>query len=429
VYLGRTNLVYANRYMEGLVLEHAIGATAGHATVTPGSCRDSDNTTNIALATRTTVDALTTHDAGTGLPLLNSIDEIGLDNLVSGSITCSQTLTTITATGNVIPHYKPKDITGTISATGTALTGSGTRFMRDLYPGDLVGSSTTFGFAYVKSVESDTAATLLIAFPGGNPAGIAAQVIHHATVWPGTTTSNKQVVQSINSAGTSIVVDISTTVAGGSPLTIGVFPDDNNPDDDSQYQWVYVFAIDDGTTPGLLISTQHQEPLALPSGYDKFRRVGALMWPDPEDAPGSLSNAQYVDGSAQSRYCAMTGASVISPVVGPQETWYPGSEELQTRGQYPRTASRVTFVARLTNLSTAADLNLIINSRFGGAVNSVGSLMAEAQRKEAAQVAHNESTTTIDVTLDEGGGFKTTLSLSSGTGVCSLRRVGYYDVL
>jgi hypothetical protein len=426
---GKT-LGLPKRYVEGLVLEHVQGESARKATVTPGSCRNAADTADIELTTKTTVDADISHSASTGLPLINGIDEIGLDNLATGSITCSQTTTTITASGNIIPHYKPKDITGTISATGTALTGTSTKFLSELYPGDLVGSSTTYGFSYVVSVESDTAATLWLAFPGGDPTSIAAQVINQATIWPGTVTTNKQVVRTINAAGTSIVVYVSATVAASSPLTIGVFPDDNTPDNLSYYNWMYVYLIDDGTTPGLLVSTQYQEPLSLPAGYTSYRRVGSLNWYDPEDDTGQFLQAQYVDGPAQSRFCAYSGGNVFSLTAGTAEDWYPGSPdfgEIATRGQFPRTARKVSFLVHATNQSTSNDLSVFVTSRYGG--NGSSGFVTTVPRKDDAGDQHRTRQVWYELTVDEGGGFKTQMVLAAGLGSVQFQRKGFYDIL
>jgi hypothetical protein len=418
------------RYIEGLVVEQNNGQTGRKAIVTPGSCRNSDNTADIELTIKTTLDADISHSASTGLPLLNGVDEIGLDNLATSPITCSQTTTTITASGDIIPHYKPKSITGTVTTSGTALTGTGTKFLSELYPGDLVGSSTTYGFSYVFSVESDTAATLWLAFPGGNATSIAAQVINQATIWAGTVTSNKQAVRTINAAGTSIVVYGSATVAASSPLTIGVFHDNNEADDNSQYNWMYVYVIDDGTTPGLLVSTQYQEPLSLPAGYTSYRRIGSLVWSDPEDAAGQFLQAQYIDGPAQSRFCAYSGGNRIGLTAGVTQDWYPGSPaygELATRGQFPRTARKASFVLQITNQSTSNDLTVNILSRFGG--NGTGTFRATVARKDLGGDQHRLQQSLCDITYDEGGGIKFQMILAAGLGSVILDRKGFWDIL
>jgi hypothetical protein len=274
------------RFIEGLQVEYA-GTSS--ISVRPGSCRNIADAADITLSTKTTADVDTKHSASTGLAQINGIDEKGLDNLVSGAITCSQSGTTITATGDVTPHYGTRSITGTISATGTALTGSGTLFTEELSHGDLVGSSTTYGWSQIASIESDTAATLTLAFPGGNPTSIAATVIHNAWIQPAAGVTER--VRTINAAGTSIVVWQSTPYDPLSALTIGGAA----PDFYGYWQWLAVWLIDDGSTPALLLSTQHENLLAPPAGYTSARRVGWALYGDFEGDVAFMADPYYVD--------------------------------------------------------------------------------------------------------------------------------------
>lgn len=410
------------RYIEGLMVEHAFSQPGRHVRVWPGSCRNAVDTADIVLANETTADVDIAHSSGTGLPLLNGMDEIGLDNLITNPITCSQTLYVITASGNVIPHYKPKNLIGTISTVGTALTGTGTKFLTALTVGDLVGSSTTYGFAFVLSVQSDTAATLVVALPGGDATTIAAQVINLATIWAGTSITNKQSVKSINAAGTSITVFLGATVAGSSPLTIGVAVDNDSPDDYSYYSWYYVYAIDDGTTPGVLVSTQHQEPLALPAGYTSYRRIGSVLWFEPEDDTGYFFTSKYLDGG-QVRFCE-AAASWLSLTVPATQYWYP---EAWYNWLYPRTARKVLWNLTCANGSQTTDATAIYyNTRE---VASISYQVARVQKVPVGHSAHL-SCNQFEATVDDGGGFKTvTTGQSGGLTSFQLIRQGFYDVL
>jgi hypothetical protein len=281
------------RFIQGLQAEYA---STTSVTVRPGSCRNIADDGNITLATKTTASLSTKHLPGTGFAQINGLDEKGLDNLVSGSITCSQTAsTTIVTTGDITPHLGTRSITGTISASTLALTGIGTLFTEELSVGDLVGSSTTYGWSLVRSIESDIAATIHVAFPGGDPSGIAATVIHSPTIQPAAGICERPLT--INAAGTSIVVTTNTTHAASSALTIGGIFNGTN----LLSHWLAIWVIDNGTTPALLISTQHEDLLAIPAGYTSARRVGWTLYGD-YDTGGEVHAALYYEDGGAHRF-------------------------------------------------------------------------------------------------------------------------------
>ncbi len=288
------------RFIEGLVVEWASDDTV---TVSAGSCRNIANDGDILLAAKTAADVTIKHSASDGLAQINGIDEKGLDNLTSGSITCSQTTNTVTTTGDISPHLGTHPVTGTITTAGTAVTGSGTLFTEEVAIGDILGSSTTYGWSQVTSVTSDTAIVLTTALPGGNATGIAATVIHNPSIQPGASVTDR--VRSMDATGTSISVNTSSTEAASSPVTIGGVPSDNI----AVVAWLAVWVIDDGTTSATLLSTQHEDLLALPAGYTSKRRVGWTMFGDFQGGAALMADPYYSDGSNY-RFCRWGKATV-----------------------------------------------------------------------------------------------------------------------
>ncbi len=412
------------RYIEGLAVGRN-NSTDTQLVVTAGSCRNSANGADIELSSQTIGDTTTTHSAANGFAQLNGVDEKGLDNLLSGSITCSQTTNTITATGDITPHYNPRAITGTISATGTALTGSGTSFRSELWIGDLVGTSTTYGWSRVIAVLSDTSATLVLAFPGGDPTSISAEVIHSATIWAGTVTDNKQVVRTINAAGTSIVVFANATVSASSPLTLGTLPDNSTPDDFAEATWVFVWVIDDGTTPGILLSTQHEELLAPPSGYTSFRRVGALLWLDAEDAPAGFRGGFYADTGHYRKFSVYANSlqQINSSTFG-VVSFYPGFAS--SNPQYaPRTAVRIWGKAECVNTSLTNNNSITMGPTFASL--ALTAVVPTAQRLVSGELARAESAM-FDIDVAPGQAFNFQQGSTSGHSVVLLMQ-GFYDSL
>ncbi len=267
----------STRHMQGLLAEWASSTTV---TATLGSARNAADDANIVLAAKTTANATTGHGSGDGLAVLNGLDEKGLDNLASSQITCSQTTQDIVPSADITGHLGATALTGTMSTTGGTLNGVGTKFFDELSVGDLVGNSTV-GWTRVTAVASDTVATLL--FSLGMGGGSSATRMVNATIQPNNAARDR--IDVIQADGLKITVATSATHSAGSPLTIGVA---------AASLWLAVWLIDDGTTPGLLLSTQHETLLAPPSGYTSVRRIG---WAYCESVgPVVLREIFYEDG-------------------------------------------------------------------------------------------------------------------------------------
>jgi hypothetical protein len=418
------------RFIEGLQVEYASSTSV---TVRPGSCRNIANDGDIVLAAKTTASMSTKHLPGTGLAQINGIDEKGLDNLASGSITCSQSGTTITATGDITPHLGTRAITGTISATGTALTGSGTLFTEELSVGDLVGSSTTYGWALVRTIESNTAATLFVAFPGGNPTSIAATVIHSPSIQPAAGLCERP--HSINAAGTSIVVATSTTHAASSALTIGgIFTASN-----LLSHWLAVWVIDNGTTPATLISTQHEDLLAIPAGYTSARRVGWTFYGD-FDTGGEVHAALYYDDGGPHRFVRlgrvspgdaelMTGFTNFTDDIWVEEPLgiqYDGGGQL-AGALMPRTSRRIRFAVNyLTANATVGTYRA--SFRVRGETTSGGIAVATIR----ATATNQAEDVVVDVATDHAQVLESKNAVpGAGAGAATISGVpmGFFDNL
>lgn len=337
-------------FIAGLVPRQASATTVN---VTPGTARDSADATDINLAAETTADITTGHAAGDGLAQVNGLDEKGLDNLAAGSITCSQATTTITASADITSHLNLRAGAGTITTSGAAATGTNTEFLSELAVGDLIGNDSN-GWARVTAVSSDTSATLAAALPGGDiGAGAAYTIAENATVQPNNAAQDR--IDTLSAAGTAIVVATSATHGAGSPLTLGVEVAD---------LWVAVWVISDGTTPATLLSTQRTTPLALPSGYTAYRRIGWMrnnssgtFWVLNYLGDGTARRAEYEEGQN------FPGSEVIAG--GSSASWV----NLSLQALCPPTAIRAVLMAEM-GMSSAGENFVSLRERDVGAVST-----------------------------------------------------------
>jgi hypothetical protein len=407
------------RYVEGLLVEYA---TVNTMTVTAGSCRNNADAADIVLGSKTTANITTGHSAVDGLAQLNGLDEKGLDNLTSGAITCSQSTTTITATGDITPHLRTRAITGTISSSTTTVTGVGTSFMAEVAIDDLIGTSTTYGWSRITDIDSDTSLTIASAFPGGDaPVSTAATVIYNATIQPNNAVKNK--ITTISASGTSISVPTSTSHSASSPLTIGV-----TPSEDGNYVWVAVWVIDNGSTPGLLLSTQHDAPLAPPSGYDSYRRVGWTQFGSPDDGTKVFVDVYYQDGGIF-RYVTVSPSGGVELLnCGDYTSVFNIAFDVPFRGFCPRTSDIVRVGMRGTNTGGTNSLS--------GYVGTRGAHAASGNAQLVMQVAPNDAEyLSIDIKLDKARFAEGLMAGIAGSGYVSIgstswtRNDGFYDTL
>jgi hypothetical protein len=310
--------------------------TTTTATVSPGSCRNADDDADIDLASESTVD-VTTGFGGGGLGQLGGLDERSLDT--ADGITCGQTGLGINCSTDVSSFFQKRALTGVMSTTGTTVNGVGTKFLSELSVGDLIGSAGLGpGWARVLTVDSDIQATIFFVTGFTMGAGSSAEVIHNATVQPNNGARDR--VNWIDPSGVQILVDTNATHPLGSPLTIGVAPAD---------VWLAVWVIDDGATPGVYLSTQHEDLLAPPTGYTSGRRIG---WIYNEASGGALREIYYPDGGVD-RHAVYEMAGQPVQVTAPDPTplaW----ADIVFSAVAPRTCRRLEIQASISSGVAAA---------------------------------------------------------------------------
>lgn len=137
---------------------------------------------------------------------LASIGALGIDSKTLAA-TCSSTNGSASLSSfsssilNEIPvHTVPS---GTLTTSGTAATFS-TDVRGKLHVGDLVGSSTTYGYSRLTAIGADgLSGTLVAALPGGDATTIAYSRIEQPTIKAGSETARQ--VNTITAAGTTVV--------------------------------------------------------------------------------------------------------------------------------------------------------------------------------------------------------------------------------
>jgi hypothetical protein len=398
------------KYMQGLEVFHDLSLDADNVYVEPGNCRDRDDTKDLSLTSRLTLDHTVLHSSGTGLPQSNGMDEVGLDNLLSGAITCSQTSLTVTASASIISStegdglftpYLPTNIVN-MSTVGTAFTG-GQDIIRDVAVADLVGNSSK-GWSRVVSVDSDTTLTLAAALPGGNATAEAWSIIHNVTYWAGTTALQGIRPDTLSADGTTLVAPagFTQTVSGGSPLTLGLnvrYPGDA----ETIPLAVWITENGDG-----YLSTQHVHPLGIPSSVAK-RHVG-WTWYNGDDGiyqlfytdGGYIRSAEWAFGT-QLKTLSVTGSfAQVGPFV------------------IPRTAQSARIHAEITNAHASSDGFMFFRKRGQG--QGSGSL---AFRHRSAIEALTTQTVPLEVQIDEAGYIDSFASGGTLTGTSAL--IGWTD--
>lgn len=245
---------YPKGYVDGLRLRYS-SATA--IVVEAGSCRDKDNAGNLTLASEATVSV-----ASTGA--------LGLDTkTLTATVSTTSGTSNATASSSILSEIGTRVLTGTISSSGTTVTGTGssTRFLSEVAVGDLIGTATTYGFARVTAIASDTSLTIAAALPGGNaPASTAASVVENAVLRFELTAPVNKRINTLSAAGTAIVADSTfSATESGKVLKVSA---------EVASCWFAVWVAEGGSGATTLLSTQRTSAY-LPSGYDtRSRRIG-----------------------------------------------------------------------------------------------------------------------------------------------------------
>lgn len=244
--------VFSKRYINGLNLEYVSPTVV---TCKSGEFRDAANDTDVILANDSNVD-LTIQGGG------------GIDKKSMAPTTVDTTSGSATAiaSASVISAFGTRAGTGTLSSSSTAVTGSSSKFLSEVAVGDLVGSSTTYGYARVSSIESDTALTLVAALPGGDaPGSTSFNIIENAT-FRAESAAQSEKVRTLSAAGTAIVADNTFSMTStGQALTIGV---------SLPSIWLAIWLGNGGSGTKPFASTQRTTPFTI-SGYTTdVRRIG-----------------------------------------------------------------------------------------------------------------------------------------------------------
>lgn len=125
--------------------------------------------------------------------------------------------------------------------------------------------------------------------------------------------------------------------------------------------WLYIWAIDDGTTVASLGSTSATAPIGLPAGYTYKCRLGAMFLDGSQNPLRSVQNGnrtQYkvVAGSNTATYPVASSGAVPNPAVAPFAA-------LSIANFVPPTAVSSQFI--LQNAGTGSQMGLSANDATG----------------------------------------------------------------
>lgn len=387
--------------------------------VQPGSCRNRDDTADIAHTTERTCDIALGHGAGNGLPQSDGLDEIGLDNLASGSITCSQALKVITASASILSPtpgdnrytpWLPKNLV-VASSIGTAVTAAaGADLPETLAVGDLWGNGT-LGWSRITVVGKLTL-TLVAALPGGNMTNAAWSYIPNATIWPGTATSDKQRIDTLSAAGTIITVGVSKTITGPAALTIGNRLAEDVVADNELWLAIWVRTGDNT----VIASTQHIHPLA--DNTETWRRVGWVL-DEGEFEGDDLSPVVYEDAGRRRK--ALYGRN--SGTVAPSNTGSWVGTVVGTFGNIPAVPRTARFALTSLNGTSVAGSSTFYRRRLEGGNAGAFGVSRGLQTVIAAGTGVVQE---FEMPVDGAGYFE---SKGTGTATIAISTYGWVDVL
>lgn len=202
------------------------------------------------------------------------LSDLGLNGLDRKTLTgtCARTSgsKTVTGTGTAfLSEFGVRAIGGTAGTGGsssTTLTGVGTRFRR-LAVGDLIGTAAS-GFRRILRIASDTSITLASAITLAD--GTTVSVIEQPTLQVGV---DKAHVDKIDSNTSLALLTNATETASGTTAYTGVIPTATGQ---TSQTWLWIWAITDGSTPGVCASTQRTSLLSPPAGYSTAVVVGVV---------------------------------------------------------------------------------------------------------------------------------------------------------
>jgi hypothetical protein len=239
-------------YPTGWIYRLGLSYTSATAiVVNPGTARSRDDAGNISL-----VNAVAVAITSTGAAGLNT-------KTSAATMTTTNASTTATASASVYSDLNGRTMTGTASSSGTAVTGTGTKFLTEVSVGDMIRFGSV-GASRVTAIASDTALTISAAPPGGAASSSSMTCFENVCLQIADQTANS--LSTIADNGTDIILTNNASATTGSQAIVwGV-------ETISRWYAVWVGSGSSGTTA--FLSTQRTTPYAL-TGYDSFyRRVG-----------------------------------------------------------------------------------------------------------------------------------------------------------
>lgn len=357
-----------------------------------GVARAADDLTTIELTGDQTVD-------------ITAVGSLGLDTKTLTATATTNGTDTFVPSASIVSELNFRTGVGTITTVGTAVTGLS---MNDLAVGDLIGSSTTYGWAQVTAWTPPTTptgtngvATLSNALPGGNASAIAFSILENATIWPGATAGDKRRIATLSANGLSVVVSggALTSNAGGETLKTSV---------EIVSCWYAVFAGTVSSNGRAFLST-NQVPYTF-TGLTAYRKIGWVY----NDSSGNLQ-PWSVTGEGPNRQVVweidQTAGNTRVLSNSGSTTW----ADVVCSGVAPRSARAVSFVAQLSG-GTATQLTLRRRGINTSANNSTITTVRSITVDQAV---------TISVPCDEAQVIQ--VRINSGTTGGYLDTFGYQD--
>lgn len=229
--------------------------------VEPGVARNDANDADLTLASDTPLSFST-------LQAIGGLDEKSM----SGTVSVTSGNDTITGTGTAFltefGTRSPTHTNITFTNGSQAITGSGTKFLSEIAPGDLLGNTTANRYVEVESVESDTALTIAVTWPGVTQTVATAKVIEYPLVRIIDTGDVRYVSQIDSDTAATVSSNFSATDAS-SLIRCGV----------EGWAWYYVWLVSGGSGTGCILSTQRTTPFGV-SGYTTSKRLLGCVYND-----------------------------------------------------------------------------------------------------------------------------------------------------
>lgn len=305
------------------------------ATIEALKARSSDDSADLSLAAQATLN-LATVNASSG------IERKTLTGTITTNGTAAVTGTSSAFLTEFAPGNTPRTLTGTIGTGGaasTTITGSGTKFTREVKLNDLVGNSSV-GYAKVTSIVSDTSLVVVSNLTIAN--GSTGKVIENPTLEDG----NGGAVRRVDAIASDTALTVDSRGIASSHTVTGY----TGSRDVST--WLVIWVCAGGF---VFLSTQRTTPfLTIASVGSTYRAVGALRL----NSTGSgeiLAFSQSGLGTEREYQWQVTAAvdnlRVVSNGVGATSTWV----KYEFGGVISPFATGVRFVGHLSGGSLTTE--------------------------------------------------------------------------